>query len=314
MDYRHAPRANTRRRYRARRNPYGSYQRNPSSGTNIALIALVAGGAFLLMGGTRLFGGMLGTPAAVPPGYTPVGNGLYRAPNGAIVARDPNTGQMVMSPAGYAPTSAEDLLTRAGISLIPTAAQGLASFISGLFHSGGSATTPIGTGPTAPGSTSVSDAVRSGSDYSFPALPPLPNFELGEVWSTGDVGGVPSAGEPDFSLWGPELPPLSDPWDIWSSSYPPDTAPGGGETYSLWGPDMGGLDWSQYELPPIPDTYQWGWETNLDLAPADVGLTVGGSDVTIFDPGDSIWEGFWGYRPNPKAYEPKYLRRPPSRS
>jgi hypothetical protein len=324
--------ARQRRYFGARASGYpirraNPYRRNPGKGgIGTGTILLIAGGAFLLLGGGRVLGNMtggllnLGQPAAVPPGYTPIGNGLYRTPTGAVVARDPNTGAMIQSPVGYAPTSAEDLLTRAGIALIPTAAQSLASWVSGLFRTQGTATTPISTSPPLPpGTTGIS---LPGGD-SLPALPPIPDLHInwpGPVDTTGQLPPI-VAGEPGFSLWGegalPDIPPLADPWSI-SSFQDLNAAPGGGELYSLWGPETGGISWDQYQLPELPSDYQYGWNLDLGLSPVtpDVGLTVGGSDVTIYDPSADVWGGFWGY--GRRGYgrsdlpEPKYLRRPAS--
>lgn len=248
---------NARRR---RRNPY---RRNPNKGGGIGIgtIALIGVGAFLLLGrGTAganplstLFGG--GTAAAVPPGYTPIGNGLYRAPSGQIVARNPQTGQMVAAPAGSVPTSAEDLLTRAGISLIPSVANNLASWISSMFSTQQTSTGAVTTLPS--GGTSISSPDILGSSYGLPPLAPLP-----DAGGYMDWGGVAPSGE---DLFAQELPPINE-----LPTYP---------TYD-WGTDWGSYEYGGYEVPGVPP---------LDY---DVMIGVGSGDVVIANPDE--WYGFFG--------------------
>jgi hypothetical protein len=199
---------------RRRRNPY---RRNPGrGGTNWLLIGGLAAGAFFLLpklmgtaGANPLAALFGGTPAGVPAGYTPIGNGLYRAPNGAIVARNPQTGQMVMAPAGSVPTSAEDLLTRAGISLIPSTANILASWVGSLFSTQQTSTgavvgLPGGTVGGAGGTVTAPD-VLSGSYLPPDGLPPLVDLPTYPVfdWATIDSGSY--AYDP-YEL--PGLPPM----------------------------------------------------------------------------------------------------------
>lgn len=246
-------------RRRGRRNPY---RRNPGKGGGIGIgtIALIGVGAFLLLGrGTAgasplstLFGS--GGTTAVPPGYTPIGNGLYRSPTGQIVARNPQTGQMVAAPAGSVPTSAEDLLTRAGISLIPSVANNLASWISSMFSTQQTSTGAVTTLPS--GGTSISSPDILGSSY-LPPLAPLPDAG-GYV----DWGGVAPSSE---DLFAQELPPINE-----LPTYP---------TYD-WGTDWGSYEYGGYEVPGVPP---------LDY---DVMIGVGSGDVVIANPDE--WYGFFG--------------------
>lgn len=251
---------NARRR---RRNPY---RRNPGGGgIGIGTIALIGVGAFFLLRGTggasplsTLFGG---GAAAVPTGYTPIGNGLYRSPTGQIVARNPQTGQMVAAPAGSVPTSAEDLLTRAGISLIPSVANNLASWISSMFSTQQTSTgavvggVPGGTVGGEGGTVTAPD-VLSGS-Y-LPPLAPLP--ESPSIWAGGSI----SQEEYDYAMQA-ELPPINE-----LPTYP---------VYD-WGTDWGSYEASTYEVPGVPP---------LDY---DVMIGVGSGDVVIANPDE--WYGFFG--------------------
>jgi hypothetical protein len=115
---------------------------------------LIAGGAAALFLFSRQSGGsLLPTGSTAPAGFTSVGSGLYRDSAGALYARNPSTGQMVKAPTGTSPSSAEDLLLRAGISLIPTVGaavgealpgifEGVGDWLSGLWEGQESATTP----------------------------------------------------------------------------------------------------------------------------------------------------------------------------
>lgn len=253
------------RRRRHRRNPY---HRNPGKGTNWLLIGGLAVGAFFLLPRLTASGGILsslgiGTPAAVPAGFTPVGSGLYRAPNGTLYARNPSTGQMVPAPVGTTPTSAEDLLTRAGISLIPTVANNLASWIGSLFSTQQTSTGAVDMGSGIVGGTSggggsvTSPDVLSGA-Y-IPPIEPIP--DLGAT----DWGSLFGGGSGGYSLWGSETPPLTP-----LPTYP---------TYDLGDYSLG-FDPTAYDLPSLPP---------LDY---DVGLTVGGTDAVIANPSD--WSGYFG--------------------
>lgn len=258
---------------RRRRNPY---RRNPrkGGGTNWLLIGGIAVGAFFLLRPTTaganplsaLFGG--GT-AAVPPGYTPIGSGLYRSPTGQIVARNPQTGQMVAAPAGSVPTSAEDLLTRAGISLIPSVANTLASWVSSMFSTQQTATGAI-TNWGAPGGTAEAGGglMPSGGsifgDATLPPLAPLPDSGGYSFWEGEQVG------EGSIFGGGESLPPLNE-----LPTYP--TYDWGGTD---WGTDWGSYEYGGYELPGVPP---------LDY---DVMIGVGSGDVVISNPDE--WYGFFG--------------------
>jgi hypothetical protein len=208
---------------RRRRNPY---RRNPGKGgTNWLLIGGLAVGAFFLLPKlSASAGGIFGSgTAAVPPGYTPIGSGLYRSPTGQIVARNPQTGQMVAAPAGSTPTSAEDLLTRAGISLIPSVANTLASWVSSMFSTQQTATGAV----TTPLDPATSD-VLFGSPY-LPPLAPLPDAGGYIDWGGAQVGGE--------DVFAQELPPLTE-----LPTYP---------TYD-WGTDWGSYEYGGYEVPGVP--------------------------------------------------------------
>lgn len=219
-------------RRRGRGNPY---RRNPG-GTNWLLWGGLAVGAFFLLprltsggGLTTLFGG--GT-AAVPAGYTPIGSGLYRSPTGQVYARNPSTGQMVLAPAGSQPTSAEDLLTRAGISMIPAVTQNLASWVSSLFSTQQTATGAVIPAGATPGTPT--------GEYGpfLPPLAPLPEASYVE-W-----GGVVPTEE---SIFAGELPPLTE-----LPTYP---------TYDYPAYDYGS-DYTAYDLPAVPPL---DWDVALSV-------------------------------------------------
>lgn len=266
------------RRRRGRRNP----ARGGRGGTNWLLIGGLAVGAFFLLPRLASAGGITsilgGGPAAVPPGYTPIGSGLYRAPNGQVVARHPSTGQMIPAPAGSQPTSAEDLLTRAGISLIPSVANNLASWISSMFSTQQTSTgavigAPVGSTTTLPsGGQSVSSPDILGGSY-LPPLAPMP-----DDWFS-DWGGVMP--EDDW-LFAAELPPIGDLATYPSYDY---------YDYATYYGDPG-----SYDLPGVPPV-DW-----------DVMIGVGSGDVTIANPDE--WWGYFGlgrrgsrgYRATPPVY------------
>lgn len=253
-----------RRRRRYRRNP----GRGGGGGTNWLLIGGLAAGAFFLLprltsggGLTTLFGG---GPATVPSGYTPIGQGLYRAPNGAVVARHPQTGQMIMAPSGSQPTSAEDLLVRAGISLIPSVANNLASWVSSMFSTQQTATGAVTTLPPLP-------AVSGPYEEWGGAMP-----GEGSIFGGGEGGAVP------------DLPPLPsgwyEPWDavapsedwIFAAELPPVTDL---PTYPIYSYDYYEYgDPGMYDLPDVPPV-DW-----------DVMIGVGSGEVTIANPDE-----WWGY-------------------
>lgn len=254
------------KRRRGRRNPS---HRNPGGGTNWLLWGGLAVGAFFLLPRLTGAGGGLttllgGGAAAVPPGYTPIGSGLYRSPTGQVYARNPSTGQMVPAPAGTQPTSAEDLLMRAGISLIPSVTQNLASWVSSLFATQQTATgAVVGAGTGLP--TGAVPGTPTGEYGPFlPPLAPLPEASYVE-W-----GGTVPTEEAIFG-GGEGLPPLTE-----LPTYP---------TYDYPVYDYG-TDYMAYDLPDVPP---------LDW---DVALTVGSGEAVIANPED--WYGFMGFRGRPR--------------
>lgn len=234
-----------RRKRMKYRNP--GFRRNPSrGGTNWLLIGGLAVGAFFLLPKLAASaGGIFGSgTVGVPPGYTPIGNGLYRSPTGQIVARNPQTGQMVMAPAGSQPTSAEDLLTRAGISLIPSVANTLASWVSSMFSTQQTATGAIMT-PLDPATSDVLFGTG------LPPLAPLPDSSGYSFWEGAQVG------EGSIFGGGESFPPLNE-----LPTYP---------VYD-WGTDWGSYEYGGYEVPGLPP---------LDY---DVMIGVGSGDVVIANP------------------------------
>lgn len=264
---------------RRRRNPY---HRNPGKGTNWLLWGGLAVGAFFLL--PRMVGSAGANPlstlfgggaAAVPPGYTPIGNGLYRAPNGAIVARNPQTGQMVMAPAGSQPTSAEDLLARAGISMIPSVANNLASWISSMFSTQQTSTgAVVGSTVGVPGGTVGGEGgtVTAPDILSGSYLPPLPPLPEGPGLWPDSI----SPAEEQFAA----LPPISE-----LPTYP----------VFDWGTiDSGSYQYDPYELPGLPPMNY------------DVMIGVGTGDVTIANPAD-WWGGFFGLGANRGGSRPPFM-------
>lgn len=179
-------------------------------------LILLAGGAFLLLRGgglTNLFGG------TAPAGFTAVGGGYYRGPDGRYYTRSA-TGQMVPTTTSFTPTGVtwlDRLLgagVQAGVQTIPAATSGLVSWIGGLFTtSPASATTPLpplGTaGELLPGGgyTVTAPDILSGVYYPpLPPLEPLPNLTVSDWmsvpidYSAFELSGVPTL--PDLSSWG----------------------------------------------------------------------------------------------------------------
>jgi len=159
-------------------------RRNPGGGINWMPILLIGGAAFLLMQGGGL--GMLGRGTSVlPPGYTYLGSGYYRGPDGQTYYRSPTTGQM--SPATAAQV-ASGQFTQAGqqvvsgvlTTAVPAVTSGIVNIFGGLVKAIGGAfsdTQPSVVEPTV-GYSSVSsaDVLReSGGEVGYvPA--PLPDF------------------------------------------------------------------------------------------------------------------------------------------
>lgn len=192
-------------RYGRKRNP----QRNPGiAGVSGTTLLLLGGAAFVLFtpsGKAMLSRLHIGGSAALPPGYVTVGNNLYRGPDGALYARNPQTGALVRAPAGAVPTSGSDLLAKAeqyGIALLPKAGAAVMDWLGGLFKGGSSATTIPGSIPPVDVGTAPLDPGVSPWPTD-PALPPLvPDYTL---WPSGPLDyslPIPL----DYSL--PTLPPI----------------------------------------------------------------------------------------------------------
>lgn len=113
----------------------GHYRHNP--GTNWMPLVLIGAAVFLLpklMGTSGLpFGGLLGT-SVTPPGFTYLGSGYYRGPDGQTYYRSPTTGQMAVSSPGAA---TQAMATNVGYGLVNTtigaAGGALTSLIRGIF-------------------------------------------------------------------------------------------------------------------------------------------------------------------------------------
>jgi hypothetical protein len=250
------------------------FRRNPGGGIGIGTMLLI-GGAALLFFKPDLLSGLFGG-SGVPSGFTQVANGLYRGPDGAIYARNPSTGQMVKAPLGTTPTSATDLLTRAGVSLVPAATSALASWVSGLF-SGGS--------PTSASTPRVSSQGGSGSGgsgtSSFPtgaigaALPVLP--AITSIWSGMNFGVGADA----------ELPPLDAAPSLWEGGdLFGESDLFGGET---WGSDLTFGDDLGFEAPSMFELNTDDWLTGYDWGGLDSGFdTLPVTDAWDFDWGDPL--------------------------
>jgi hypothetical protein len=161
------------------------------------MLLLIGGGAALYFLSAKPK--VRATPALqIPAGYTPVGSGLYRDAAGSLYARNPSTGTMVRAPSGSQPTSADDVLTRLGISLIPTVGQaaagavpGFLDWASGLFSGSGSATTPneasLPVVDTIPGYVEAEpdpwaaydwNSYFAAQDFGVPYVEPLPDYDF----------------------------------------------------------------------------------------------------------------------------------------
>jgi hypothetical protein len=169
------------------------YVHNPG-GTNWMPIVLIGAAAFFLLPrltGAGGVGGLFGT-SVLPAGYTYMGSGYYRGPDGQTYYRSPTTGQLaVASPAAATGAIAQN----AGYGLINTTigavTGGLTSLIKGIFapSSGGPVTTQAGvTDPSVvPGSLTWDPNVSAaeipldqpslGGDTTVGLTPePLPDF------------------------------------------------------------------------------------------------------------------------------------------
>lgn len=205
---------------RRRRNPYYRYNPGGKGGTNWLLIGGIGVGAFFLMRSGalgNLFGG-----GVVPAGYTQIGGGYYRGPDGALYQRSATTGTMVRSATQAAPgSSVEQQLIAAGsrlaMPLLTGGISALGNWLGGLF-TGGSATGAV---PSTEGEIVASQGSIFGDwGGGLAPLPEIPDLQLSDWWNAPDSGswweGTAPAGEPGFSLWGdngggnylPDLPPL----------------------------------------------------------------------------------------------------------
>lgn len=252
------PRLNHRRR--RHRNPRAASREvvvHRSSGSSssrggmgMGTVALIGGAAFLFLTPTgRALASRFTGGYSVPAGYTPIGNGLYRGPDGRIYAMNPSTGQMVASPTGVTPTSAEDLLLKAGITIGSAALPGLISWIGSLFG------TSVSGAPAPSGGTFDPGTFNPSQDPGgLGPLPPLPSS--GPEWFPSDPGGLDPL---------PSLPTLPQ--------YPYDPA--------AW--DMPTLA----ALPDLPTVqYPWWDAMTIDTMPAqtgDVFMTVVGAGTGTVD-------------------------------
>lgn len=313
-------------RYRGQRNPkHRRYRRNPNGqrgGMGVGTLVLLGVGGFLLLQSGvlgRVMSG--GSPAAVPAGFVPVGQGLYRGPNGMTYARDPSSGRMIAAPPGGTPTSAEDLLLRAGIVLIPQATSTLANMVQGWFR-GGSATVPAPW--PGPSSGALLPSTQSQPSVGMIPIPPLPPMTPTLGWPLTST----TALNPDAELyWLPDVPtpPHVAPTDTtWMNETIPgyngtlvDVAPSPATAEIDWSQyDWSLYDWSSYDWGPvavaypdisIPDTtsYDWGTWSWPDWSWSEPSTP----DV---DWGSWDWGGFTGFgRLRPRAFA-KYGRRPAS--
>jgi hypothetical protein len=174
------------------------YRHNPG-GTNWMPIVLIGAAAFFLLPRLTGAGGistMFGGTSVLPAGYTYMGSGYYRGPDGQTYYRSPTTGQLQVASAGAA-TGA--IAQNAGYGLINTTVGavtgGLTSLIRGIFApgSGGPTTTQGGvTDPSVvPGSLAWQPV--TGSEVPSPDAPgagyvggasvgvtpePLPDFQF----------------------------------------------------------------------------------------------------------------------------------------
>ncbi len=168
----------------------GHYRHNPGKGgMNWMPILLIGGAAFFLLPRLTGAGGLFGQGTSVlPAGYTYLGSGYYRGPDGQTYYRNPTTGQM-------APATAQQVISGqlqqvgSGIvtSIVPTLASTATSLFGGLLRNlGGAFQTdqPVIQAGTVEGDVlgtsaytgGYSDVLRSGSDVGVEPMP-LPDFQ-----------------------------------------------------------------------------------------------------------------------------------------
>ena len=173
------------------------YRHNPG-GTNWMPIVLIGAAAFFLLPrltGAGGIGGMFGGTSVLPAGYSYLGSGYYRGPDGQTYYRSPTTGQLaVASPSAATAAMAQN----AGYGLINTtigaATQGLTSLIRGIFSPGawtGTTQDPI-TGGVIGGTVADTTVEGGGSTVTAPDIlsgqyggasvgltpEPLPDFQF----------------------------------------------------------------------------------------------------------------------------------------
>lgn len=173
------------------------YVHNPG-GTNWMPLVLIGAAVFLLprlMGTSGLPFGGFGT-SVTPPGYTYLGSGYYRGPDGQTYYRSPTTGQMaVSSPAA----ATQAMATNVGYGLINTtiasAGGALTSLIRGIFSP--TTSQPSISDPSVTGGT-VADTTVAGGGATVTA----PDV-LGASYTPPDGGtsvGLTPAPMPDFQF------------------------------------------------------------------------------------------------------------------
>jgi len=175
------------------------YRHNPGKGggMNWMPILLIGGAAFFLLPRLTGAGGMFGAGTSVlPAGYTYLGSGFYRGPDGQTYYRSPTTGQMTPATTQQVMAAqAQQVGTSFATAIIPTATTAITSLFGGLVKSLGGAFqtdqqplgSPAGTVEgdilgTGASSGGYSDVLRSGGEVGIvPA--PLPEFpELTYSW------------------------------------------------------------------------------------------------------------------------------------
>lgn len=298
---------------RRRRNPTrwgnsGAFSPNPGGGTTKWLLiggAAVAGLYFLGPQLSNLFGG----GSSVPSGFTAVGGGLYRGPDGALYARNPSTGQMVKAPTGTTPTSAEDLLMRAGVQLLPGATNMLSDWVRGLFTTSAtgapSATTPRPGATT--GGTSGSSFPTGSLTSALPALPGLISTGTGLISGSGSsLSELPSL--PAGDAWWDTIGVDNSMGDWWDqpidAPLPWDTLDGG----AWWDMPTADVPWDADAFAPIDD---WGLDMGLDTfdwSMPDITYDIPDFDYS-FASDVPMDFGFMGLG---RRRRPSFLRRPAS--
>jgi hypothetical protein len=200
---------------------------------------LLAGGAAALFLFSRQSGGsLLPTGSTAPAGFTNVGAGLYRDTAGALYARNPSTGQMVKAPTGTSPSSGEDLLLRAGISLIPTVGAAVGEALPGVFQSVGDWLGGLWDGQESATTPNLADQTSAWWDTDpTVAIPGVTETTLdgADPWASYDWDAY-FAQEPTYDLWQPEPIDYAS-WDYTYDlpAYEPEPYPAEYEYAGFWG-------------------------------------------------------------------------------